>query len=416
MTSRNELPSLLLLPAPPSPSSRAALNAAYRPSLSAAIRKARSDERPSTLIVAIASPFLDGYAPRSKTLRSWAELQSLLARLYGLVAFICAELNIANDINSGPGSVDIRIVPVDFDKDKQPDSGFSPKIEPNATSVVDLPTFACAYYPWNHIMHANSEAGYQIRTTFLKYSEGRQTILQSQIVVVEGGVSLNVPSTTSPAAKPSGAYQTVCLGGTFDHLHPGHKLLLSAGALLLRVPLEGDDGPRSRYVIGITGDEMLRNKKFAEYVQPWDERALSVVNFLGTLLDLRREGWKGAAGAECYERCVVRRESGRAIEAEFRGGTIRVECVVFQDLYGPTITMEDIQCLVVSGETRSGGKAVNDKRTEQGWKELDVYEVDVLSAQEPEEGTEDAAKLEDFSAKISSTAIRQQRAAAAKLS
>ncbi|KAH6663280.1 hypothetical protein F5X68DRAFT_218251 [Plectosphaerella plurivora] len=421
MASRSELPSLLLLASPPAPSSRASLNAAYRPSISAAIARVRNPDSPSKLVIAVASPFLDGYAPRTKALQSWSDVQSLQAGLYSLVAVLCAEHGVASDVGGGPGSVDVRIVLIDHDRAKRPDPSFTPSIEPNATVIVDLATFACAYHPWNHIIHSNSEAGYLLQSTFLKYAEGKQTILQSQLSVVEGGVSLTVPHTPSDIAlqtpRQTKSYNVVCLGGTFDHLHLGHKLLLAAAALLLKVPLEvdaGQGGPtRCRYIIGVTGDALLQNKKFAEYVQSWDERALSVIDFLATILDLRREGWKGLDGAAARDRAVSKKEPGR-IEAEFRGGAIRVECVEIQDPFGPTITDESVEALVVSGETRSGGQAVNDKRAAQGWKQLDVYEVDVLDATDVEGGKE-ATATEDFSAKISSTAIRQQRAAAAKL-
>jgi phosphopantetheine adenylyltransferase len=44
---------------------------------------------------------------------------------------------------------------------------------------------------------------------------------------------------------------------------------------------------------------------------------------------------------------------------------------------------------------------VNEKRKEKGWKELEVFEVDVLDATE-----ESAAVSEGFESKLSSTAIR----------
>ena len=34
-------------------------------------------------------------------------------------------------------------------------------------------------------------------------------------------------------------------------------------------------------------------------------------------------------------------------------------------MYGPTITVEDMDCLVVSDETKKGGGMVNDKRREK---------------------------------------------------
>ncbi len=90
-----------------------------------------------------------------------------------------------------------------------------------------------------------------------------------------------------------------------------------------------------------------------------------------------------------------------------KASSITIECVEIQDPFGPTITDEDVTALVVSGETRSGGQAVNDKRTEMGWKALEVFEIDVLDAQESTEGP---SKTDDFASKISSTAIRKRKA------
>jgi phosphopantetheine adenylyltransferase len=48
------------------------------------------------------------------------------------------------------------------------------------------------------------------------------------------------------------------MGGTFDYLHVGHKLLLSSALLLLK--------PEKELVIGLTGDGLLKNKKNKEYM------------------------------------------------------------------------------------------------------------------------------------------------------
>ena len=42
-------------------------------------------------------------------------------------------------------------------------------------------------------------------------------------------------------------YKGICLGGTFDHLHSGHKVLLSQAALLVS----------KRILCGVTGDALL---------------------------------------------------------------------------------------------------------------------------------------------------------------
>lgn len=393
------MPSLLLLPFPPNPAERHALAASYSPPLTATLSQLKRPDRGSKLIIAVGCPILHGQFRRCKTL-SWSEAQSLVAGIYSIIAVICAQLSIATDVDAGPNSVDTTVVIVDHDRNKRYTPDFRPTIEPNNTIIVDLATFATAYHPWDLIFHVSSELGLQFYQTYLKLAEGRQILMQDQLIPVEGGLSLNVPKTNSEAATQTENCPVVCLGGTFDHLHPGHKLLLTAGALLLKVPEEGS--PPCEYIIGITGDEMLKSKKFADFVESWETRARNVILFLADLLQLSPKGWKGGVSVKITE-------LDGNFSALFRDGLIKVECVRIQDAYGPTITLEGIDALVVSGETRSGGKAVNDKRAEKGWKPLAVFEVDVLDA---EEATDEPTKTENFASKISSSAIRERRATA----
>lgn len=431
---RSNLPSLLLLPSPPEPASQAALGAAYRPPLEMALAKTKSDTRSATLIVAVAFPFLYGPSQESKRF-AWSDAQALLAGLYTIIAVLCETLHIGTDVDGGPGTVDARVVLLDHDRERRfPD--FLPIIEPNNTVLVDLPSFAAAYHPWNHIFHVQSEAGLHLHNLYLKFAQTVQKITDDQLVAVAGGLTLRLGAATGTGSGsgtasgltsgtitpsrimhiPTALHKTVCLGGTFDYLHPGHKLLLTAGALLLDVPTPMS-GPPCEYVIGITGDELLKNKKFAEYVQPWDERARSVLNFLASILDLSRDGWEEKIGPEIEEK-------DGDFQAAFRNESIIVQCVRIHNAFGPTIERDDITSLVVSAETRSGGRAVNDKRAALGWLPLETFEVDVLSADEAvaemaaaagesAAGPEATAVAENFHAKISSTAIRRQRAEAA---
>ncbi|KAI0895632.1 pantetheine-phosphate adenylyltransferase-like protein [Annulohypoxylon nitens] len=401
-TMGDDLPSLLLLPPPPHPATRLALNAAYEPPLKAAISKlkiSRAGRNGEKLIVALISPILTGNYVRHKSL-SWPRVQSLLADLYSIISFICLQLSIPTDIHAGPGSVDVRVVLIDHDLSKPLAVDSKPAIEPNNTVIVNLPTFVSAYHPWRYIFHPNNESGYKLLSVYLKLFEGIQTLKQSQIVVVDGGLALSVGSPISLQSSPQTITQSiVCLGGTFDHLHPGHKLLLTAAALLLKIPEKSAPRP-CQFIIGITGDELLKRKKYAEYVQSWDERATNTIEFLSSILKLSKNGWKKDHVPQIIH------ENGESV-ALFRNGTIEVRCVVIQDAYGPTITTENMDILVVSGETRSGGNAVNERRKELGWRQLETFEVDVLDAGGI---VHKSSEARDFTQKISSTAIRKQKA------
>ena len=106
--------------------------------------------------------------------------------------------------------------------------------------------------------------------------------------------------------------------------------------------------------------------------------------------------------------------NGKVVRVSYSAGssdsTITINYTEISDPFGPTITDERISALVISAETRAGGKAVNDKRREQGWAELEVFEVDVLDAavdqDEEEEG--DRKEKKSLESKISSTEIRRR--------
>ncbi|KAI1349168.1 cytidylyltransferase [Xylaria sp. FL0043] len=403
----DEDPSLLLLPPPPHPADHVSLAAAYEPPIKAAIAKLRGEEhhsdRGSTLFVGIASSILAPTAalpnpePHQKSF-SWDVAQSILARVYSIVAVVCAQLSVPSEMHAGPDSVDVRVLFIHYDPSLPAAQDFRPAINANSTIIVDLPTFASAYHPWHQVFHVNSEPGYRLFSIYLKIYESIQTFRQDQLIAVEGGLSIS-ESTSSPAQTE--LHSVVCLGGTFDHLHAGHKLLLTAAALLLKVPDNQAAAP-ARFIIGVTGDELLKRKKYAEFVQPWDLRVTNVIEFLASILQFSKEGWVDPPITKTDDKVVAR----------FRDGAIEIHCVLLQDPFGPTITEEAMDVLVVSGETRSGGDAVNMRRKERGWHELEIFEVDVLDAEESTDGPAQTKK--DFATKISSTAIRERKAEASK--
>ncbi|UKZ64908.1 uncharacterized protein TrAtP1_006113 [Trichoderma atroviride] len=239
------------------------------------------------LVIAIACPILAGPSPRSKSL-NWKAAQSLLARTYTLISVICNELSIntSGEPSSTSTSLDPRIVLVDHERRRTYHRNYDGEYEANCTPVLDLAAFASTVYPWKTVFHPSAEAGYELLNAFLDYSQGKQTFLQSQLVAVEGGITMSIssetPTTTTTQSDFIKGHDTVCLGGTFDHLHPGHKLLLHATALLMKIP---DSGKQAVLIVGISGDELLTNKKYAEVLQPWAVRANNVLQFLSTIFN-----------------------------------------------------------------------------------------------------------------------------------
>ncbi|KAI9261122.1 hypothetical protein BY458DRAFT_439615 [Sporodiniella umbellata] len=159
----------------------------------------------------------------------------------------------------------------------------------------------------------------------------------------------------------SGIYPTnfkrVAVGGTFDHLHAGHKILLTMTALL----------SEDSMVVGVTDDCMLTSKEHRNLIASTDERIKQVKAYLHSI-----------------KRTIV------------------YEVVPITDPFGPTATDPSIDALVVSLETLKGGELVNKERNTNGIPALALRVIDVISADNHCIGEEDMKVL-----KISSSRIRE---------
>jgi phosphopantetheine adenylyltransferase len=190
---------------------------------------------------------------------------------------------------------------------------------------------------------------------------------------------------------------SVAVGGTFDHLHIGHKLLLTMFAFVLGRRQPSEQTP-STLTVGITGDALLKNKKYADHLESWKRRQEATHEFLSSIV------YFGASDdARVHvEEFNEQGPNGHAVHVNYPFG-LTIKYVEIWDPFGPTITDENITALALSLETRGGGAAVNEKRKEQGWAPLEVFEVDVLDA------SEERSMDESFQSKLSSTEIRRRR-------
>jgi phosphopantetheine adenylyltransferase len=398
------LPSLLLLPPTPIPITSASLSAAYRPSLVAAVSALKALPTSTQLIIVLPCPAVHALlqAPRCQI---YAELQRSLAGLYSLICIVCANMGVDVDSDT-PGSIDARVLLLDYDGSQHFEEGCELRADSLvAGPIVDLPTLAVTRHQWNVVFSVDGEEGQKMISSYLKLANQQSPPLDGHVKLVGGGVSLLGRETELVQRQPTLAniHTVVAVGGTFDHLHAGHKLLLTATALLLQ-PARTSSAPPRRLIVGITGDELLKNKKYVEYLSSWTQRQADVVNFLLSVLHFAHGRREAEIETLAFDEPTP---NGRSIHTRLKNCFIVIECVEIQDPFGPTITDESVTALVVSGETRSGGKAVNDKRAEKGWKQLDVFEVDVLNAGDTEQGT---LQAENFASKISSTAIRKRKA------
>ncbi|KFY72896.1 hypothetical protein V499_06990 [Pseudogymnoascus sp. VKM F-103] len=408
--SASSAPSLLLLPPPPQSLDRASLKAAYLPAFTAALADLASARVSPIAVLDIAVPWpaLRGQAekPRSHLFR---ESQHLLAELYSLISLVCARKGIELD---GPGGIDPRVLLVEYDPSQPPPSYQGSSNSPAAAAggpIIDLQTLALTRRSWNLIFRVDGEQGQQVFQRYSTLANTHSPPLRGHIRTVPGETTV-VAQTTSSSPPPypsSKTHSVVAVGGTFDHLHAGHKLLLTATALMLQPPaISTSQPPHRRLIIGITGDELLKNKKYAEQLESWKRREEGVINFLLPILSFTTLPTSEDITRTHFDTPVV---NGRGVSTHLKSANLTIECVEIQDPFGPTITDADVTALVVSGETRDGGAAVNDKREEKGWAALEVFEIDVLDAGE-DAGGDGGSKTESFAAKISSTAIRRRRA------
>ncbi|KAK9895896.1 Nucleotidylyl transferase [Cystobasidium minutum MCA 4210] len=155
---------------------------------------------------------------------------------------------------------------------------------------------------------------------------------------------------------------TIALGGTFDHLHAGHKVLLSMACWLAR----------RRVIVGISDDVLLKNKSDREYLESLETRTHAVKSFLDLV---------------CPH--------------------IQHDLPALQDVYGPTSTDPDVQGIIFSEESRKGAVAVAEIRKERNLSTLETFVINVISP-EVVIDTDTVGKEEMLKAKMGSTHIRRR--------
>ena len=145
------------------------------------------------------------------------------------------------------------------------------------------------------------------------------------------------------------------MGGTFDHMHSGHKLLLTQACLLTKDTLH----------IGITGDELLKSKAYAALIEPFELRKQRVLRFIQSL--------------------TVH---------------LKIEITELSDPVGPAGTNPNFEACILTREVEKGGTMINEIRLANQLQPLELVFVDMILAQKDLE-------TQNYSNKLSSTYIRK---------
>ena len=138
------------------------------------------------------------------------------------------------------------------------------------------------------------------------------------------------------------------MGGTFDHLHEGHKSLIKTALSI-----------SNNIVIGLTTEKLLKNKKAASKLENYETRKRNLEDFIKTIADITR-----------------------------------VQIIELNDIYGPPINEPDYDGIVVSQETYKVAVKINEIRESNGFKPLIIIVISIIK--------------DENNQKISSTSIREK--------
>ncbi|KIW71872.1 hypothetical protein PV04_00101 [Phialophora macrospora] len=414
-----DMTSLLLLPALDVSSTPSSFKSSYKSTFESLLPKLLPQDKAAVTRLDIGLVLSASYPLSTNTCRSaiFAPIQNLLRQAYSLITSVASQQNVDLDFPSG---IDIRIFILEARVDEIPQKLIGKQTL--SGPIVDIDTLVLSDRSYTTIYSVEGEAGEahlkQFLSTWgskLKDEPPPAVRLPSGPAIVHPSANARNPSSTSEGDAPVTSHASVAVGGTFDHLHIGHKLLLT-GTILT-----ADLNKGSRLItVGITGDELLVNKKYGSHVESWSTRQERTAEFVDSILAFyprKTSPNLGASGLRTTEYIDRPGPNGRVVRVTYKSlqpisgieESIAVNYTQISDPFGPTITDPDISALVVSAETRAGGKAVNDKRKEKGWKELEVFEVGILDASVGLEDEGEAVWPKDtFDSKISSTEIRRR--------
>jgi pantetheine-phosphate adenylyltransferase len=130
-------------------------------------------------------------------------------------------------------------------------------------------------------------------------------------------------------------FKTVAVGGTFDELHKGHRVLLSKAF---------DLGEQVQ--IGLCSDNFVKRLRKPHVTASYGQRLRELEAFL-----------------------------------QQNGLRRRAEIVCIDDPFGPTLSEQGLEALVVSKETEPIASLINKKRKEAGLPPLQIIAIDMIPSE-----------------------------------
>ncbi|XP_031548868.1 bifunctional coenzyme A synthase-like [Actinia tenebrosa] len=218
------------------------------------------------------------------------------------------------------GNVDIKVLLPELGQPK-------PRVlskQPDITLVVDFPESSEEDNTLDNIKT-------WINERFWGLSE-----VQSRIVHLNKDLSLlSSESSIDLASIPSlKVYDEVALGGTFDRIHDGHRLLLGVACLLCE----------RKITVGLSDGPLLERKVLKELIQSFEERKRIVEELI----------------------------------EDIRPG-LQHNIVPLTDPIGPAGTDPNLKCLIVSKETEKGIAFVNEARRKSSLQDLEAHVIDIVT-------------------------------------
>ncbi|KAJ5074825.1 phosphopantetheine adenylyltransferase [Anaeramoeba ignava] len=132
---------------------------------------------------------------------------------------------------------------------------------------------------------------------------------------------------------PPNSLSGIVIGGTFDRLHTGHRALLTMACYL----------SSEHILIGLTTWKLIEKKEFSSFIEPYETRSENLLKFIYSV-----------------------------------SPKLKPEIVPLEDPFGPSITSDNIQGIIVSEETQKGAEEINRIRKEKNLKILEIFVIDFV--------------------------------------